>query len=185
MSDLQRRRQELLHEIKQKDRRTKHFAKDKRDAENLVCLFFSPHLGWSLKSRWLIVSNIGKVFTRSSRIHSWNSWKFWWNGEESSTEQQCFGQKEQSTCRSTSFAIIHSYMRMLLSLSLFHCLFISSVLLHALNSTLNWKIPWIFLSLSFCFCHSSMCWKSICLLRVYRCFSLKYFVCACVLYLSL
>ena len=41
MSDLQRRRVELLQDIKQKDRRTKHFMKDKQEAENLVCHFFS------------------------------------------------------------------------------------------------------------------------------------------------
>lgn len=39
MSDLQTRRLELLQQIKHKDRRTKHFMKDKHDAENLVCLF--------------------------------------------------------------------------------------------------------------------------------------------------
>ena len=36
MTDLQRRRIELLQGIKQKDRRTKHFVKDKQETTNLV-----------------------------------------------------------------------------------------------------------------------------------------------------
>jgi hypothetical protein len=36
MSDLQKRRMELLNEINRKDRRTKHFVKDKEEALNLV-----------------------------------------------------------------------------------------------------------------------------------------------------
>ncbi len=39
MSDSQKRRYELLNEIKRKDRRTKSFVKDKQETLNLVCLF--------------------------------------------------------------------------------------------------------------------------------------------------
>jgi preprotein translocase subunit YajC len=36
MADVQKRRLELLQEIKRKDRRTQHFVKDKQDTANLV-----------------------------------------------------------------------------------------------------------------------------------------------------
>jgi hypothetical protein len=36
LTDLQKRRFELLNDIKRKDRRTKHFVKDKQEAVNLV-----------------------------------------------------------------------------------------------------------------------------------------------------
>lgn len=36
MSDLQTRRMQLLNEINRKDRRTKHFVKDKQETANLV-----------------------------------------------------------------------------------------------------------------------------------------------------
>jgi hypothetical protein len=36
MADLQKRRVELVTDIKRKDRRTKHFVKDKEEAMNLV-----------------------------------------------------------------------------------------------------------------------------------------------------
>ncbi len=40
MVDVQKRRAELLNEIKRKDRRTQHFVKDKQDTVNLVCIQF-------------------------------------------------------------------------------------------------------------------------------------------------
>ncbi len=36
MADVQKRRAELLNEIKRKDRRTQHFVKDKQETVNLV-----------------------------------------------------------------------------------------------------------------------------------------------------
>lgn len=36
MADVQKRRLELLNEIKRKDHRTEHFIKDKQDTVNLV-----------------------------------------------------------------------------------------------------------------------------------------------------
>ncbi len=40
MADVQKRRLELLNEIKRKDRRTQHFVKDKQETVNLVGDFF-------------------------------------------------------------------------------------------------------------------------------------------------
>ncbi len=40
MADVQKRRLELLNEIKRKDRRTQHFVKDKHDTVNLVWILF-------------------------------------------------------------------------------------------------------------------------------------------------
>ncbi len=39
MADSQKRRAEYLNEIKRKDRRSKHFVKDKQEAMNLVRIF--------------------------------------------------------------------------------------------------------------------------------------------------
>jgi hypothetical protein len=39
MADSQKRRAELLNEIKRKDRHTKHFVKDKQEAANLVRIY--------------------------------------------------------------------------------------------------------------------------------------------------
>ncbi len=39
MADSQKKRAELLNEIKRKDRHTKHFVKDKQEAANLVRIF--------------------------------------------------------------------------------------------------------------------------------------------------
>jgi hypothetical protein len=75
MADVQKRRLELLNEIKRKDRRTQHFVKDKQETTNLVgshslntlivvVVFFS------------IVSSNRKIISRYASICPRNKGKF-------------------------------------------------------------------------------------------------------------
>lgn len=77
MEDLQRRRAELLQEIKHKDRRAKHFMKDKQTALNLVCTFFIddaiPSRVIDSLDRWL---NHHKIFENIYEKHTKISMKW-------------------------------------------------------------------------------------------------------------
>jgi hypothetical protein len=74
MADVQKRRLELLNEIKRKDRRTQHFVKDKQEAVNLVRTHSLTRL--IIVVFFPIVSNHCKIFARYSSIYSRNQGKF-------------------------------------------------------------------------------------------------------------
>ena len=107
MADVQKRRLELLNEIKRKERRSEHFVKDKQDTVNLVRRKnkrFSFHLFVNL------VSNNCEIFTRYSCISSRNQGEFRSKSQESRITFEYFGNQSQATRQSTSFAIITSNM---------------------------------------------------------------------------